>query len=62
MAGASVEQLDDGSQPRVPLTTKLLYGSGSVAEGVKNTAFNVFLLFYYNQVLGLPGRTRWYPS
>ena len=50
-----MEQLEDGSQARVPLATKLLYGSGSVAEGVKNTAFNVFLLFYYNQVLGLPG-------
>jgi Na+/melibiose symporter-like transporter len=50
-----VEQVGDGSQPRVPLSTKLLFGSGSVAEGVKNTAFNVFLLFYYNNVLGLPG-------
>ena len=28
---------------------------GSIAEGVKNTAFNVFLLFYYNQVLGVSG-------
>ena len=26
-----------------------------VAEGVKDTAFNAFLLFYYNAVLGLPG-------
>jgi GPH family glycoside/pentoside/hexuronide:cation symporter len=40
---------------RVPLATKLLFGSGSIAEGTKNTAFNVFLLFYYNQVLELPG-------
>jgi Na+/melibiose symporter-like transporter len=55
MAGPSVEQVGAGSQPHVPLGTKLLFGSGSVAEGVKNTAFNVFLLFYYNQVLGLPG-------
>lgn len=35
--------------------TRLAYGVGSVAEGVKETAFNTFLLFYYNQVLGLPG-------
>jgi Na+/melibiose symporter-like transporter len=55
MAGSSVEQVGGGSQPRVPLSTKLFFGSGSVAEGVKNTVFNVFLLFYYNQVLGLPG-------
>jgi Na+/melibiose symporter-like transporter len=33
---------------------KTAYGSGQLAEGVKNTAFSVFLLFYYNQVLGLP--------
>ncbi|MFM7737375.1 MAG: MFS transporter [Alphaproteobacteria bacterium] len=40
---------------RLPLSTKLAYGSGSVAEGVKDAAFKTFLLFYYNQVLGLPG-------
>jgi glycoside/pentoside/hexuronide:cation symporter, GPH family len=32
---------------------KAAYGTGQLAEGVKTTAFNVFLLFYYNQVLGL---------
>lgn len=42
-------------QTGTPLSTKLFYGVGSVADGTKNTAFNVFLLFYYNQVLGLPG-------
>jgi GPH family glycoside/pentoside/hexuronide:cation symporter len=40
---------------RVPLRTRLAYGSGSISEGVKNTAFNTFLLFYYNVVLGLSG-------
>ena len=40
---------------QVGLTTRLFYGVGSVAEGTKNTAFNVFLLFYYNAVLGLSG-------
>ncbi len=43
------------NQERVVLSTKLYYGVGSVAEGIKTTVFNVFLLFYYNQVLGLPG-------
>jgi len=33
--------------------TKLLYGVGQAAEGLKNGAFGVFLLFYYSQVLGL---------
>ena len=44
-----------GSAESVPLRTRLLFGTGSVAEGTKNTAFNVFLLFYYNQVLGVSG-------
>ena len=39
----------------VPNKTRIFYGIGSIAEGVKETAFNVFLLFYYNNVLGLPG-------
>jgi len=34
---------------------KMAYGVGQIATGVKNTAFSVFLFFYYNQVLGLPG-------
>ena len=38
---------------RVPLVTRLLYGSGSVAFGVKDNGFAYFLLIYYNQVLGL---------
>jgi Na+/melibiose symporter-like transporter len=42
-------------KPRaLSFATKALYGTGQLAEGVKTTAFNVFLLFYYNQVLGLP--------
>jgi len=40
---------------RVGLWTRLTYGSGSISEGVKNAAFNTFLLFYYNVVLGLSG-------
>jgi len=35
------------------LATKLYYGVGQTAEGLKNGAFGVFLLFYYSQVLGL---------
>lgn len=45
----------EAAADRVPLSIKLLYGIGSVAEGTKTAAFNVFLLFYYNQVLGVPG-------
>jgi Na+/melibiose symporter-like transporter len=38
------------------LRTKLFYGFGSVAFGVKDNGFAFLLLLYYNQVLGLPGR------
>ena len=39
-----------------PLTRgiKVSYGVGQAAEGIKNAAFNVFVFFYYTQVLGLP--------
>ncbi len=42
-------------QPRqVGLPTKLYYGFGSAAYGIKDNGFAYFLLLYYNQVLGLP--------
>ncbi len=31
------------------------FGVGQVAEGIKNAAFNTFLLFYYQQVVGVSG-------
>jgi Na+/melibiose symporter-like transporter len=39
--------------PAPSLRTKLLYGFGSVAYGVKDQGFAYLLLLYYNQVLGL---------
>src|SRR6185295_12332503 len=44
------------SRPAPSLTTKLFYGFGSVAFGVKDNGFAFLLLLYYNQVLGLPER------
>jgi Na+/melibiose symporter-like transporter len=44
------------SGQQVSLSTKLYYGFGSVAFGVKDNGFSFFLLLYYNQVLGLPER------
>jgi glycoside/pentoside/hexuronide:cation symporter, GPH family len=32
---------------------KIAYGIGLAAEGIKNNAFNVFLLFFYQQLVGL---------
>ena len=39
---------------QVGLPTKLYYGFGSAAYGIKDNGFAYFLLLYYNQVLGLP--------
>ena len=40
---------------KISRSTRFYYGFGSVAYGVKDNGFVYFLLFYYNQVLGLPG-------
>lgn len=37
----------------LPTRTKALYGFGSVAYGIKDNGFATFLLFYYNQVVGM---------
>jgi GPH family glycoside/pentoside/hexuronide:cation symporter len=41
-------------QPPVGIATKVLYGLGSVAFGVKDNGFQAFLLLFYNQIVGLP--------
>ncbi len=38
---------------RLPLSTKLAYGFGSVAYGVKDGGFAYFLLLFYSQVIGV---------
>ena len=38
---------------KLPFGTKIFWGFGQVGEGVKNAAFNSYLLFYYNQILGV---------
>ena len=43
-------------RPPIGPRVRWLYGIGSAAYGVKDNGFSYFLLFYYNQVLGLPGR------
>ncbi|WP_203291539.1 MFS transporter [Maricaulis parjimensis] len=40
--------------PPLKFHTKFLYGFGSVAYGIKDLAFRVFLLYYYNLVVGAP--------
>ncbi|WP_129782429.1 MFS transporter [Peristeroidobacter soli] len=36
------------------IKTKVVYGLGSVAFGIKDNGFNIILLLFYNQVIGLP--------
>lgn len=38
---------------KLPLKTKILYGFGASAYGIKDNGFSVFLLYYYNQVVGM---------
>jgi Na+/melibiose symporter-like transporter len=41
--------------PQLDRATLRWYGIGQAAEGIKNYSFGAFLLFYFNQVLGLSG-------
>ncbi len=47
------ERSRDGSSVSWP--ARIAFGLGSYAEGIKSGAFSYFLLFYYNQALGLSG-------
>jgi GPH family glycoside/pentoside/hexuronide:cation symporter len=42
---------------RLSPSTRLFYGFGSVAFGVKDNGFSYFLAFFYAQVVGVPART-----
>lgn len=39
----------------VPLTTKFGYGVGQMSEGMLTITFSLFILFFYTQLLGVPG-------
>jgi len=52
--GPALRIESESTTPRVPLRTKLAYGFGAVAYGIKDNGFSVFLLLFYNQVVGLP--------
>lgn len=42
---------------RLSPSTRLFYGTGAVAFGVKDNGFSYFLQFFYAQVVGLPAAT-----
>ncbi|KCZ48121.1 MFS transporter [Hyphomonas sp. CY54-11-8] len=45
-----------GARPRkLSRLTAISYGAGASADGIKSTAYGTFLLFFYQQLLGVPG-------
>jgi Na+/melibiose symporter-like transporter len=40
--------------PPLSARTRYAYASGAIANGVKNVAFSAYLMFFYNQVIGIP--------
>jgi len=50
-AGAAAQASREVDRP-----TRWLYGFGSVAFGVKDNGFSYFLVFFYNQVMGVPAQ------
>ncbi|MEZ5998305.1 MAG: MFS transporter [Hyphomonas sp.] len=44
----------EGLQGRPSLGTRIAFGIGGAADGVKNNGMEYFLLFFYSQILGAP--------
>jgi Na+/melibiose symporter-like transporter len=42
------------SAPPIGVGTRLSYGAGAIANGIKNAAFTSYLLFFYTQIIGVP--------
>ncbi|MEM1434370.1 MAG: MFS transporter [Pseudomonadota bacterium] len=49
------DELVPSPEDQLSWRLRLLYACGQLPEGVKTAAFGFYLLFYYNQVLGLSG-------
>ena len=63
IAIGNVEDLPGGGSTNIPATgarvptlTRLAYGFGSVAPGIREGGFNYFLLLFYSQVIGVDAR------
>ncbi len=39
--------------PPITFGTRVTYGAGAIANGVKNAAFTSYLLFFYSQIIGI---------
>ncbi|HEU0044598.1 MFS transporter [Sphingomonas sp.] len=51
--GATVARRATSDAPPISLGTQISYGIGAGANGIKNAAFTTYLMFYYNQVIGV---------
>lgn len=49
-----VERARVSGTPPITLRTRVSYGSGAIANGIKNAAFTTYLLFFYSQIIGVP--------
>ncbi len=55
-ADGGARRADDAAPPPLSRPTKLAFGFGMIASGVKGVAFDYFLLIFYSQVIGLDAR------
>ncbi len=55
-AAAGAAEAAVHARREVDVPTRWLYGAGSVAFGVKDNGFSYFLVFFYNQVMGVPAQ------
>jgi GPH family glycoside/pentoside/hexuronide:cation symporter len=49
-----VERARESGTPPITLRTRVSYGTGAIANGIKNAAFTTYLLFFYSQIIGVP--------
>lgn len=52
--GPVSESSGDGGVPALRAATRIAYGTGAMANGIKSAAFSSYLMLYFNQVVGVP--------
>lgn len=52
---SETETTASGISRKLPVGVMMAYGTGDIAQAIKNQGFNVLLLFFYQQLIGLPG-------
>ncbi|MDA0790539.1 MAG: MFS transporter [Proteobacteria bacterium] len=52
---SEIEPTASGKSRKLSAGVMIAYGAGDIAQSIKNQGFNVLLLFFYQQLVGLPG-------